>query len=271
MSANKRIRELYASILAPGAIVRIRVNRENLVHRLLTELMRAAQAESVEARVVSLVQEGGVLYTKFDRQPTDDMWRIAFSYTAESRLMSEPKADAEPQAELVFVDFEASGLHPDSYPIEIGWCNVDGVGESHLIDPSDVEYWVQWDWNAEKNIHRISRELLKKEGAHPRIVADRVLEALAGKVMVSDAAGYDGHWMDMLFEAAGSDPRGLRMVNLQTLWKGVPLTDLYPLMRRCDDEAQRLVPGQAHRALVDAQRNAKLYELVTKELEKRKA
>ena len=37
---------------------------------------------------------------------------------------------------IVFLDFEASSLSDDSYPIEVGWAGEDGSTEQHLIRPA---------------------------------------------------------------------------------------------------------------------------------------
>jgi len=37
---------------------------------------------------------------------------------------------------LRFIDSEASGLLPGSFPIEIAWVDESGQGESHLIRPA---------------------------------------------------------------------------------------------------------------------------------------
>ena len=38
---------------------------------------------------------------------------------------------------LAFLDIEASGFGPGSYPVEVGWTFGDGAGESWLICPPD--------------------------------------------------------------------------------------------------------------------------------------
>ena len=43
----------------------------------------------------------------------------------------------------VFLDFEASSLSKDSYPIEVGWAGEDGSTEAHLIRPAPD--WTDWD------------------------------------------------------------------------------------------------------------------------------
>ena len=37
---------------------------------------------------------------------------------------------------LAFVDFEASSLAKDSYPVEVAWVFEDGACEGHLIRPA---------------------------------------------------------------------------------------------------------------------------------------
>ena len=48
---------------------------------------------------------------------------------------------------IVFLDFEASSLSDDSYPIEVGWVFEDGRTEAHLIRPAPA--WTDWDPAAE--------------------------------------------------------------------------------------------------------------------------
>jgi hypothetical protein len=66
---------------------------------------------------------------------------------------------------LIFVDLEASGLGPFSFPIEVGWCTVTGEGEAHLIRPAPE--WTDWCPASEK-IHGITREQLAERGSRPR-------------------------------------------------------------------------------------------------------
>jgi len=51
-----------------------------------------------------------------------------------------------------FIDFEASGLSDESYPIEVAWNNVDGTVESYLINTDCVTDWIYWDPNAEADL-----------------------------------------------------------------------------------------------------------------------
>ncbi len=64
---------------------------------------------------------------------------------------------------IAFLDFEASGLGPDSYPIEVAW-GFFGIETtfSYLIRPA--EHWTDWDPVAE-DLHELSRATLFEAGA----------------------------------------------------------------------------------------------------------
>ena len=49
---------------------------------------------------------------------------------------------------LAFLDFEASSLAKDSYPIEVAWVFEDWASEAHLIRPA--ARWTDWDTGAER-------------------------------------------------------------------------------------------------------------------------
>jgi hypothetical protein len=101
----------------------------------------------------------------------------------------------------VFMDFEASGLTGDSYPIEIAWVFEDGSGgESHLIRPAPG--WTAWTSSAEET-HGISRERLEAEGEPAADVARRAVEALSGHDLYASAPEWDGKWLSDLLEAGG--------------------------------------------------------------------
>jgi hypothetical protein len=152
------------------------------------------------------------------------------------------------------IDFEASSLSSDSYPIEVAWSTPDGSIESHLIRPHWS--WTDWDDYAEREIHHISHETLRIEGESPREVAAAMNNALAGQTVYSDAPEFDGHWLARLFEAAGLEP-------------AFELGPVYPLFpnpisaadfSRLTTEARSRVPGQ-HRAAWDVQFLLELWRL----------
>lgn len=106
------------------------------------------------------------------------------------------------------LDFEASGLGPGSYPIEVAWGWVDTFQiESCLIRPADD--WLEfglWDEIAETEIHKIGRARLLREGVPVEIVARHMTSALEGHAVYSDGPRFDGEWLDTLFRAAGRPP-----------------------------------------------------------------
>lgn len=73
---------------------------------------------------------------------------------------------------FVFLDFEASSLSKQSYPIEVAWVFEDGRHRSHLIRPTPE--WTDWSHEAEQ-IHGISRSLLLTEGHSVHDVANEVV------------------------------------------------------------------------------------------------
>jgi len=95
------------------------------------------------------------------------------------------------------VDVEASGLHFDSYPIEIAVL-VNGVCKSWLIKPRPG--WTYWNEMAE-SMHGITRSELFAEGKDAGVVAKELLVFLddTNGVLYSDAAYWDNDWLDTLF------------------------------------------------------------------------
>lgn len=108
---------------------------------------------------------------------------------------------------IVFLDFEASSLSDDSYPIEVGWVFEDGRTEAHLIRPAPG--WLDWDDDAE-GLHGISRAHLEAEGAPHDVVARRVLEVLGDHRVYVSAPSWDGKWLSVLLRAAGLPRHAMR-------------------------------------------------------------
>ena len=135
-----------------------------------------------------------------------------------------------------FVDFEASGIAPDSYPIEIAVVSSE-VEYQALIHP--VYYWTHWSFDAQ-DMHGISREALLAGGLDPSIIAAELNARFEGAKLCSDSP-QDGFWLDTLYEAAGTEPS----------FSLLPLESF--LGRAVADEIYRLIPPKhAHRALPDA-------------------
>jgi len=109
---------------------------------------------------------------------------------------------------LVFLDFEASSLRKQSYPIEVAWVFEDGRSEAHLIYPA--EEWTDWDENAEA-VHHISHPFLLANGSPHDVVARRMIEELSGHDLLASAPSWDGKWLSALLRAAGLPRHSLRL------------------------------------------------------------
>lgn len=106
---------------------------------------------------------------------------------------------------LICLDLEASGLGPDSYPIEVAWKgtseSMEDQSDNFLIDPGSVSEWDFWDDFAEE-MHGVCRVELSKEGIAAVEACERLNAALQGLDVVSDAWEFDSFWLRRLFDAA---------------------------------------------------------------------
>lgn len=100
-----------------------------------------------------------------------------------------------------FVDFEASGIAPDSYPVEIAIAHPTGEYQA-LIKP--VRHWEHWSYDAQ-DMHGITREQLLNEGKPAADIAQELNALFAGHCLVSDAKE-DSYWVEALYDAAELDP-----------------------------------------------------------------
>jgi hypothetical protein len=108
----------------------------------------------------------------------------------------------------VFLDFEASSLRKNGFPVEVGWVFDDGASEGHLIRPAPG--WTDWDTAAEA-IHGLSRERLEAEGVPHDEVARRMVETLGAHDLYASAPSWDGKWLSLLLRSAGFPRHTLRL------------------------------------------------------------
>ncbi|MBI6707253.1 hypothetical protein YA0599_03365 [Pseudomonas syringae] len=136
-----------------------------------------------------------------------------------------------------FIDFEASGIAPDSYPIEVAVVYQGGEYQS-LIQPA--RYWDHWSHDAQ-DMHQLTREQLILEGTPPLAVAQEMNRLFDGKILCSDNPA-DCFWLDVLYEAAGIDPT----------FEVKPIEAF--VGREAASEILKLLPvRKGHRALQDVQ------------------
>jgi len=167
----------------------------------------------------------------------------------------------------IFLDVEASSLNMDSYPIEIAWSDNNGSIESHLINPYSVEYWTDWDYNAQQ-IHGISRKQLREEGISPQKLCHRMKNSIArGEIIYADGGHFDKNWIDALFQEgtqlgyAKFDIVHSDAVMLPLLQKiESDNRKCWQLYEQLKLEARRIVKDR-HRARVDVQYLIELYKL----------
>jgi hypothetical protein len=168
--------------------------------------------------------------------------------------------DLRQQARMkVFLDFEASSLSRQSYPIEVAWVFQDGRSESHLIAPAPG--WEDWSETAE-GIHGISRDLLLNEGEPHDAVANRMVEALGGHDLFASAPSWDGKWMSYLLRTSGLPRHTLKLRDTVEALRETATEILKPILSaaRLDVEVHaieaRITAAKsgppAHRALADA-------------------
>ncbi|MDL1969079.1 MAG: hypothetical protein LWW97_11225 [Deltaproteobacteria bacterium] len=106
--------------------------------------------------------------------------------------------------DIIFVDIEASGLHFDSYPIEIA-LRINHKTHSWLIKPE--HNWHYWSSEAEA-LHRISLRYLVENGLSALRVATEINFLLneTTEIIYSDAAEWDWDWMKVLFDSVKISP-----------------------------------------------------------------
>lgn len=102
------------------------------------------------------------------------------------------------------LDFEACGLSDTSWPIEVGVSMLRGGRVetwSSLIRPEDD--WDQSEWSeASAEIHGILMADL--DYAPPAaVVARQLLDRMSGRIVLSDAPGYERLWLNRLLEVVG--------------------------------------------------------------------
>lgn len=115
-----------------------------------------------------------------------------------------------------FIDFEASSLDLDSYPIEVAWGSEIANIRSYLISPREISRWRNWSFAAQR-IHRIDKDTLLRDGYTPQEVAIEIKVSLENRIVYSDNPDYDGMWMKALFDATNSKYPKMNILHFDSL------------------------------------------------------
>lgn len=164
----------------------------------------------------------------------------------------------------VFLDFEASSLRDESYPVEVGWVFEDGRGEALLIRPAPG--WTDWDRAAEA-MHGLSRAELERDGTPHEEVCARLVVLFGAHTVHASAPSWDGHWLSMLLRASGRPRHLIRLTDTEEAFADAARQRLGP---QADDAAVAAAIAWArtaeeedpavHRALADARREWRIWK-----------
>lgn len=103
---------------------------------------------------------------------------------------------------LVFLDFEASSLDEESWPVEVGYAAASGDEDAFLVARHRNWSMEHWDRNS-ANLHGISVADLDEFGISAEAAVDRLAANLGDAVVVSDAPEFENHWLRRMSAAAG--------------------------------------------------------------------
>ena len=158
----------------------------------------------------------------------------------------------------VFVDFEASSLGHDSYPVEAAWMDESGQSESYLVRPEPD--WSDWSDEAQA-VHGLSRRHLLDHGSPALHVARRLRAALTppGAVAVV-GSGIDLRWLGRLLSLTHAVDPGPSLVCARLLLTevlaatvgSVPPSVGREVVRRVAVREGLFVRRPRHRALSEA-------------------
>ncbi|GAB6260089.1 hypothetical protein L4174_005550 [Photobacterium sp. CCB-ST2H9] len=145
------------------------------------------------------------------------------------------------------LDFEASGLSDQSYPIEVGYVLPDGSGQSILINPLTAgDVWQYWDSYAEQRIHQIPRSELEQHGMQVLEVCQHLNSVLGQLDYVFCDSQWDLFWLGRLYHAAHMRPSFI--LTEVGLW----LQQENGIERACFQRALEELGPARHRAMHDA-------------------
>lgn len=118
-----------------------------------------------------------------------------------------------------FIDIEASGFGPESWPVSVAWCDRSGAITTLLVRPQPA--WTHWD-SASERIHGIDRARLEAEGRAPAEIAELLEAEFQGRPAYSDAPEFDAGWLAALYHGLGR-PLPFRLEHADDLLVGAML------------------------------------------------
>ncbi len=157
---------------------------------------------------------------------------------------------------IAFLDLEASGLGPASWPIEVGWCFDGDAPETMLICPAEEWPREAWDDHA-ASLHGLAHDALTESGLAVGAVCERLNQVLEGAAVYSDAPDWDGFWLYRLFAAAGARQR------FSLCDFGELLSDLPPQAVAAAVAEAKILSPHRHRAREDVLHMKKIFDLAT--------
>lgn len=93
---------------------------------------------------------------------------------------------------MIFLDFEATGLGPDSYPIEIALVKADAQYTDLILPKPD------WEGYGAEHIHCIPEYLIHAHGVDVECIKQRIDEFVDGPIWV-DSITMDPFWFKKLY------------------------------------------------------------------------
>lgn len=153
----------------------------------------------------------------------------------------------------IIVDFEASGLNQDSWPVEIGWAV---IGDYCVLDSGSTIVRPELDWNhkgwdpeAEK-LHGMSLASIVREGMSAADAWHTFHAKLDGvDTIFCDAPMYDRFWCRRLARAAKCEDEMPALQHFCTLFH-----DMSAALRAWTKECRN---SKKHRAQADAEQLAR--------------
>jgi hypothetical protein len=174
----------------------------------------------------------------------------------------------------IFLDFEASGLTHESFPIQVAWGSAQDDVACHYIKPATR--WTYWSLDAEA-IHGIAPERLN-EGLAPGEICERMNAALAGQAVYADGLPMDQFWLSRLYDAGNLRPTFELRNALDLFCDAIPVRPslaeallsrpehLRIVQESVFDEimnrARGEIPGRRHRADVDTRYLIRAWEMI---------